>query len=140
MYLLKRGITEGGQRRKRDSKSGHSGQRKVWWLQIGFLKKEEEETFKGWKESGQLKSSEEKRPSWAHMIFVKIVHSRNVQIMQKMRELQQTESPINIRQNQPTCITYKISHDEISCYSAWSKIGLCPKKHDVQKNTNLFPQ
>ena len=56
-----------------------------------FLKKEEEEEIcKGWKESGQLKSSEEKRPSWAHMIFVKIVHTWNVQIMQKLRDLQQT--------------------------------------------------
>ena len=53
-------------------------------------KKEEQENCKGWKESGQLKSSEEKRPSWAHMIFVKIVHNRNVQWMQKMRVLQQT--------------------------------------------------
>ena len=49
MYLLKRGITEGGQRRrrdeererwrKRDSESGHRGPRIVWWLQTGFLKK-----------------------------------------------------------------------------------------------------
>ena len=82
----------------RDSKSGDRGQRTVWGLQIGFLKKRRRKICKGWKESGQLKSSEEKRPSWAHMIFVKIVHNWNVQIMQKMRELQQTESPINIRQ------------------------------------------
>ena len=75
--------------RKRDGKSGHRGQRTLQ-NQIGFLEKEEEEIWKGWKESGQLKSSEEKRPSWAHIIFVKIVHNRNVQWMQKMSELQQT--------------------------------------------------